>query len=692
MNGHDIVWSQPPALLDTPAARLLAAPRDAAQKPMILRFNHDGFMQEFMSVLESQPERLREFAVRRETWRGFTPAPVVEPAKAPSLVLRRLGILERRSSRTTTTAAPVATAAATVPAGTPLKLYQPAQQRHYLVACSLVCRVAGLPDRAIDTGRGEQTGCVIRRLLPPPTAPDSPVDTWDEHAWVARPQGFVWQPVGVEPLKMVDGEERLPLFAVQFTENERRRRRLFAGVVPVGRREAYLGAPKATGGSGAMAGVTARTSRKILLRKEVVEPWKTLVRRALGVQQTFTISTADGYERPSADQQQRKLRTEREQIQTISWFVLLDFAKYLAQYVKPVWRVVLDPSRRGELTPPEGDLYDALANARLSDELRNTIRRDAEISAIAGTALYELAAVPASLGDALAKFGSGADGINDVLEQQLDGVDRPYARADAASRAAWPPFLFPLADPSAPGDAPLPPVSAVATLDDEERGELALDANGGADDPLQRLDKLTVLVLRALRDDDPAPAPEPAVPAAAIAPVNALEGWFVIRCVYERPGCEPLHNEITSEPTEPFQMAGFFDPDAPARPIRIGLPIDTTPGGLRKFDKNTAFVISDTLCGQLGRLKGLTFGDLVLSVLPWPFHKDLPSLETEGGPCKTGDGLSLGMICSLSIPIVTICALILLIIMVALFDFLFKWIPYFVICFPLPGLKAKKKA
>jgi hypothetical protein len=41
---------------------------------------------------------------------------------------------------------------------------------------------------------------------------------------------------------------------------------------------------------------------------------------------------------------------------------------------------------------------------------------------------------------------------------------------------------------------------------------------------------------------------------------------------------------------------------------------------------------------------------------------------------------------------VTICALILLIIMVALFDFLFKWIPYFVICFPLPGLKAKKKA
>ena len=48
------------------------------------------------------------------------------------------------------------------------------------------------------------------------------------------------------------------------------------------------------------------------------------------------------------------------------------------------------------------------------------------------------------------------------------------------------------------------------------------------------------------------------------------------------------------------------------------------------------------------------------------------------------------MICSLSIPIVTICALILLIIMVSLFDFIFRWLPWFIICFPLPGLKAKK--
>jgi hypothetical protein len=137
-------------------------------------------------------------------------------------------------------------------------------------------------------------------------------------------------------------------------------------------------------------------------------------------------------------------------------------------------------------------------------------------------------------------------------------------------------------------------------------------------------------------------------------------------------------------------MAGFFDPDAPARPIRIGLPVDTTTAGLRKFDKNTAFVISDTLCGQINRMKGMTFGDLVLSVLPWPFHKDLPN--PDGGPCKTDTGLALGMICSISIPIITLCALFMLMIIVPILDLFFRWLPFFIICFPIPGLKAKKES
>jgi hypothetical protein len=164
-------------------------------------------------------------------------------------------------------------------------------------------------------------------------------------------------------------------------------------------------------------------------------------------------------------------------------------------------------------------------------------------------------------------------------------------------------------------------------------------------------------------------------------------GWFVIRCVYLRPHCVIQPPLVVSETTLPFQLASFFDPDAPARPIRISLPLDTSPAGLRKFAKNTAFVMSDILACQLGQIQDLTLADLVLSVLPWPFHKPLP--DPKPGPCKD-TGVSEGMVCSLSIPIVTICALILLIIIVNLFDYFFRWIQFFIVCFKIPGLKGKE--
>lgn len=168
--------------------------------------------------------------------------------------------------------------------------------------------------------------------------------------------------------------------------------------------------------------------------------------------------------------------------------------------------------------------------------------------------------------------------------------------------------------------------------------------------------------------------------------VDLREPWFVIRFIYERPGCAPFEGPVMSEPSAPFQMAGFFDPDAPARPIRIGLPIDPTPAGLRKFDRNTAFVMSDLLCRQVQRVKGLGLGDLIRSVLPFPLHKDLDVPEPKA--CHGGN-LDIGMVCSLSIPIITICALLLLIIMVTLLDLIFRWLPYFFVCFPVPGMKAK---
>jgi hypothetical protein len=95
------------------------------------------------------------------------------------------------------------------------------------------------------------------------------------------------------------------------------------------------------------------------------------------------------------------------------------------------------------------------------------------------------------------------------------------------------------------------------------------------------------------------------------------------------------------------------------------------------------------LCGQIQRAKGMGLGDLVRSVLPWPFHKDL-DLGDGDAACRNDAGANIGMICSLSIPIVTICALILVIIIVSLFDFFFRWLPFFILCFPVPGLRGKR--
>ena len=189
--------------------------------------------------------------------------------------------------------------------------------------------------------------------------------------------------------------------------------------------------------------------------------------------------------------------------------------------------------------------------------------------------------------------------------------------------------------------------------------------------------------------DEPKVEPPPLPLAAAMSRLDSSEpGWFIIRCVFERPNCVPITAPLLSEASQSFQMAAFFDPEAPARPIRINLPMDTTPAGLRKFDRNTAFMISDALCGQMARMGSLTLADLVLSVLPWPLHRDLPGGKM--APCADGSDDPEGMICSLSIPIITICALILLMIIVSLLDFIFRWLPFFILCFPARLFGAKE--
>lgn len=170
------------------------------------------------------------------------------------------------------------------------------------------------------------------------------------------------------------------------------------------------------------------------------------------------------------------------------------------------------------------------------------------------------------------------------------------------------------------------------------------------------------------------PAPTSSVPPPASHPQNPLANdFFLIRCVYERPQCG-LPNlpalPILSAPSQQFQLSSYFDPDAPARKIQVALPIDTTPAALRKYDKGVGFMISDQLNQQMQRVT------------------DLKSLM-DGNVGAPGGGWGLGMICSFSIPIITICALIILFIFVLLLNIVFFWMPFLKICFPIPVLKSK---
>jgi hypothetical protein len=445
------------------------------------------------------------------------------------------------------------------------------------------------------------------------------------------------------------------------------KRRIHAGLIPVGKREAYMAASfqRQPNDPEPVEPIPPTPDPRMhLFWSQVTEPWKKLVEQAdaggaLSGGSSVPTTPGNPFAPPTplpASSLPANLKLIREQIQTGSWYILLDFANLLIEQTPRVWRLL-----NGQ-APKSGDVPFNSAESALVNGIVNTTFDMAHAGALTAETSYNATHIKASLKDALLAVKSGNN------ESNLEKVKTSYDRSKNPAQELWPQFLFPLADPKFP-----PP----------QRNPKTSDVN-------QILDKVSALA--ALIENALPSTPAAAVPTSPLVsqqPIDMREGWFVIRCVFERPECGPIDPPVLSDPSVAFQMAGFFDPEAPARPIRIALPIDTSPAGLRKFDKNTAFMISDMLCGQINRVKGMTLGDLVLSVLPWPLHKDLP--VGDGGPCTESGNptMEIGMMCSLSIPIITICALLLLMIIVNLLDIIFRWVPFFLFCFPLPKFKSK---
>jgi len=119
-------------------------------------------------------------------------------------------------------------------------------------------------------------------------------------------------------------------------------------------------------------------------------------------------------------------------------------------------------------------------------------------------------------------------------------------------------------------------------------------------------------------------------------------------------GCEYL---VHSAPSLPFHVASYYETRLmPPRPIRMPSLKD-----LKKAVSGAAMILPEDLNAEVSRLR-------------------FPDGEVE----QSGIALAGRWIYVFSIPIVTICAMILLMLMITILDFIFRWIPYAILRIPLP--------
>jgi hypothetical protein len=283
---------------------------------------------------------------------------------------------------------------------------------------------------------------------------------------------------------------------------------------------------------------------------------------------------------------------------------------------------------------------DGVANAQVPS-LRISVYLLLDLWEYLDTYLPEVAA--ALRDDTTASLTGKEKELTDTLHQvQLGGT----LRLDAALRQA----ARKQSELNAPGDSDL---AALGFTNND-------DYDLGSHRPSQAtLNSVRASVEAALKSPDASAVAATPVVVPKLAPDAG--DTYVLRCVYERAQCVPAHQYV-SRPSEEFQLAPFFDPEAPARNIRVGLPVDVSIAGLRKFKKSVAFMMSKELRNKLDAAN------------PDILKGDAP------GPDGTFD---IGHICSFSIPIITICAFILLMIIVILLNLVFWWIPLLKICFPL---------
>lgn len=435
------------------------------------------------------------------------------------------------------------------PNGNPLRLYQPAHGRYYLVCASLCCRQQGFPDRVVRHTEDESISFVLRKIANGGT----------EFAWTVDGKTKAW--AEVDGRHLAPDEERLPLFAT----SSDCQRSLVYGYVPVASRDTYL------------TDMEVQTPDPSDLAQE---------------HQTRLAQFDENIIRPLQDFTDHGSSLTPEVQQELSLFWLVDLSDMLAANLPAVYAAI-SAGRAVTAPGPDKDLYDLLAAGRVQETDSSGYVPPRTVVEALKKVIDQRAAI-----DNL----HGGDPLPLQLVLQPDGTFSAAALRSSVDAAL--PNTFPL---------PTPPTreTAVAKLADGDT--------------------------------------------------------FYLRCVYERPCDAPFPPRLRiSEPTYPFQLAAFFDTDAPARPIRISLPADVSIAAMRKFNKGVAFAMSNSMRNKMAMVTGK--------------EKDLLKGD---GPGSEGSW-NLGFLCSFSIQIIFIVAFFLLLIFVIVLNLIFWWLPFFRICLPLP--------
>jgi hypothetical protein len=130
-----------------------------------------------------------------------------------------------------------------------------------------------------------------------------------------------------------------------------------------------------------------------------------------------------------------------------------------------------------------------------------------------------------------------------------------------------------------------------------------------------------------------------------------------------KPECGCPARTIWSDYSEPFTIAPWYE-SAGAAPVQVALPDATDRNLLKSLKPNVAFVVPPALNNLLGGKAD-----------------DLAKGQGEASPTP-----DLQWICAFSIPIITICAFIVLNIFLSLFDLIFRWLLFIKICLPFPKI------